>query len=152
MTLPLRKGSGIMLLNKAGQVFIAKRIDFISLAWQMPQGGIDEGESPQAAALRELEEETSIKSVELIARAKEWHTYRFPPELVSKLWGGQYSGQQQMWFLMRFLGEDDEINLQTAHPEFNDWKWTSVDDLLEVVIDFKRDLYRAVIEEFKGFI
>jgi len=152
MTLPFRKGSGIMLLKKSDKVFIAKRIDFISYAWQMPQGGINEGESPEMAALRELEEETSIKSVELVAEAKKWLTYRFPPHLVDKLWHGQYAGQQQKWFLMRFLGTDDEINIQTAHPEFSDWKWADIDDLLEVVIDFKRDIYTAVIKEFRPYL
>lgn len=149
--LPYRKGVGIMLLNEHGNVFVGKRIDTRSEAWQMPQGGIDEGEDPEATAFRELEEETGITNVTLLYQSKEWHHYDFPEHLVPKLWNGGFRGQKQKWFLMRFNGSDFDINIQTKEPEFCAWKWSSPDDLYDIIVPFKRELYAKIIAEFKSY-
>ena len=139
-----------MLLNREGKVFVGARIDNTDEAWQMPQGGIDEGEEPWQTALRELEEETGIapRLVERIAACPERMKYDLPPELRGKLWGGKYAGQDQDWFLARFLGRDSDINIRTKHPEFREWKWIEPRQLPDVIVPFKRDLYRRLLQEF----
>ena len=145
---------GIMLVNMDGKVFVGQRLDNVVEAWQMPQGGIDEGEEAKDAALRELQEETGIVSdhVKIIAKAKDEHFYDLPPELVGKLWGGKYRGQRQFWFLARFLGQDEHINIQTKHPEFREWRWTDPETLPELIVPFKRKLYRDILQEFRALI
>ena len=151
-SLPLRHGVGIIVLNSKNKVFVAKRIDNPKDFWQMPQGGIDEGEDFLKAAYRELEEETSIKSVELIKEFDDTITYLLPEHLLGIIWKGKYKGQKQKWFLMRFIGEDNEINIKTKNPEFLDWKWIEVDLLTEVVVDFKLHVYKEVKEQVKKII
>jgi putative (di)nucleoside polyphosphate hydrolase len=153
-TLPYRPGAGVMLLNREGKVFVAQRLDSTLEAWQMPQGGLDEGEDPQDGALRELEEETGIArdKVEVIARCPEPLTYDLPPDLVGKLWQGRWRGQEQHWFLARFLGTDEDVNIETEHPEFRAWKWCDPDDLPKMIVPFKRELYQAVLDAFRDRI
>jgi putative (di)nucleoside polyphosphate hydrolase len=149
-----RRGVGVMLLNRDGKVFVGRRIDNTDEAWQMPQGGIDKGEEPWSAALRELEEETGIPPhlVERISTCPETLKYDLPPELRSKLWGGKYAGQDQDWYLARFLGGDGDVNIATKHPEFCDWKWVEPDQLPELIVPFKRDLYRRLLREFSEYL
>jgi putative (di)nucleoside polyphosphate hydrolase len=144
-----RPNVGILLLNRANRAFVARRIDTPGEAWQMPQGGIDEGEEPHRAALRELEEEIGTGNAEIIAETKGWLHYDLPAEIVGRMWGGRYRGQRQKWFAMRFLGRDEEINLATGHPEFSDWRWVSPDELPALIVPFKRPLYVALVEEFR---
>jgi putative (di)nucleoside polyphosphate hydrolase len=146
-----RRGVGVMLLNANKQVWVGKRIDNPIEAWQMPQGGIDEGEEPWATALRELEEETGIPRhlVERIAECPERLRYELPEAIRPFLWGGKWRGQLQDWYLCRFLGRDSDVNIATAHPEFCDWKWVAPADLPDLIVPFKRDLYRRLIEEFR---
>jgi putative (di)nucleoside polyphosphate hydrolase len=146
-----RRGVGVMLLNGEGKVFVGARIDNTDEAWQMPQGGIDEGEhDPWLTALRELEEETGIEPhlVERLATCPERLKYDLPPELRPKLWGGKFKGQDQDWFLARFLGRDSDINIETKHPEFREWKWIEPAQLPDLIVPFKRDLYRQLLREF----
>ena len=150
--LPLRSGVGIVLLNKYNKVFVAKRIDNPNNYWQMPQGGIDSGEDFLKAAYRELEEETSIKSVKLIKELDGMITYELPDHLLGIIWKGKYRGQKQKWFLMRFNGQDKEINVNTPHPEFLDWKWIELDQLTKVVVNFKLHVYKEVSEKVKKLI
>jgi putative (di)nucleoside polyphosphate hydrolase len=150
--LPLRSGVGIVVLNKQNKVFVARRIDNPKNFWQMPQGGVDEGENFLNAAYRELEEETSIKKVELIQELEGTITYELPDHLLGIIWKGKYRGQKQKWFLMRFNGEDNEINIKTKNPEFLDWKWIEIDQLTEVVVDFKLHVYKEVKEKIKKII
>ena len=150
--LPLRSGVGIIVLNKENKVFVAKRIDNPKNFWQMPQGGVDEGEDFLTAAYRELEEETSIKKVEVIKEIDETITYELPDHLLGIIWKGKYKGQKQKWFLMRFLGSDEEINIKTNKPEFLEWKWIDVDMLTEVVVDFKFHVYKELKEKIKKII
>ena len=147
-----RRGVGVMLLNRDGKVFIGARIDNTDEAWQMPQGGLDDGEEPWACALRELEEETGIppRLVERVSECPERLKYDLPEELQGKLWGGKWKGQVQNWYLARFLGTDEDVNIATAHPEFRDWKWVEPDRLPEVIVPFKRELYRRLLREFAG--
>jgi len=146
--LPLRIGVGIILLNNENKVFVGKRIDNQKgNHWQMPQGGIDENENFLEAAKRELEEETSIKSVKIIKELNNWLTYDLPENLLGKIWKGRYRGQKQKWFIMRFLGENKEINIKTKHPEFLEWKWINSSDLTEVAVDFKINIYKKLKEE-----
>jgi putative (di)nucleoside polyphosphate hydrolase len=145
--LPLRSGVGIVVLNKENKVFVAKRIDNPKNFWQMPQGGVDEGEDFLKAAYRELEEETSIKNVELIKELDGTITYELPDRLLGLIWKGKYRGQKQKWFITRFLGEEKEINLNTKHPEFIDWKWIDPKLLPEVIVNFKKDLYLNLLKE-----
>lgn len=153
-TLPYRPAAAIMLLNADNQVFVAQRIDNLAEAWQMPQGGLDKGEDPLAGALRELEEETGIppRLVEILGKAPEELLYDLPPELVGKIWGGKYRGQAQHWFVARFLGTDDDVNLETAEPEFRAWKWADPADLVAMIVPFKRDLYARVVETFRSYL
>jgi len=150
--LPLRSGVGIVVLNKQNKVFVAKRIDNPKNFWQMPQGGVDEGENFLNAAYRELEEETSIKSVELIQELEGTITYELPNHLLGIIWKGKYRGQKQKWFLMKFIGDDNEINIKTKKPEFLEWKWIEIDQLTEVVVDFKLHVYKEVKEKVKKII
>ena len=145
-----RPGAGIMLLNREGNVWVGARIDNPADAWQMPQGGIDEGEDPWKGALRELEEETGIRPdlVEKIAEHPERLRYDLPDEWRERLWRGQWKGQMQYWFLARFLGADSDINLQTDHPEFRDWKWVEPRQLPNLIVPFKRELYRRLLDDF----
>ncbi len=146
--LPYRPCAGIMLLNKVGEVFVARRIDSRAEAWQMPQGGIDDGEPPHEAAIRELHEETGIKNVEVLRESRRWLSYDLPEHLVPRLWNGQYRGQTQKWFLLKFQGDDAEINIETKHPEFCDWKWVHHSVLPEIIVPFKRALYESLLDEF----
>ena len=150
--LPLRSGVGIVVLNKKNKVFVAKRIDNPKNFWQMPQGGVDDGEKFIEAAYRELDEETNIKSVELIKELDGTITYELPNHLLGIIWKGKYRGQKQKWFLMRFVGEDKEINIKTKNPEFLDWKWIDLNQITEVVVDFKLHVYRELKEKVKKII
>ena len=150
--LPLRSGVGIVVLNQENKVFVAKRIDNPKNFWQMPQGGVDPGEDFLEAAYRELEEETSIKSVKLIKELDGIITYELPDRLLGIIWKGKYRGQKQKWFLMRFTGEDKEINIDTHHPEFLDWKWIELDQLTKVVVDFKLNVYKEVQKKVRKLI
>ena len=150
--LPLRKGVGIVLLNKENKVFVGKRIDNPKNLWQMPQGGIDAGEEFFSAAIRELEEETGIKNVSLIKEINETLTYILPNDLLGIIWKGKYKGQKQKWYVMKFNGEDDEINLKTKHPEFLEWKWINLDNITDTVVDFKLEIYKKIKQEVKKII
>ena len=142
--LPLRSGVGIVLLNKENRVFVGKRIDNPKNSWQMPQGGVDQNENFLQAAIRELEEETSIKSVELIKELDGWFKYDLPKYLLGKLWEGKYRGQKQKWFVMKFIGKTDEINVKTKNPEFFDWKWIKPSELPDVAVEFKINIYKKI--------
>ena len=150
--LPLRSGVGIVVINKKNKIFVARRIDNPKNFWQMPQGGVDEGENFLNAAYRELEEETSMKSVELIQELEGTITYELPNHLLGIIWKGKYRGQKQKWFLMRFIGDDNEINIKTKKPEFLEWKWIEINQLTEVVVDFKLHVYKEVKEKVKKII
>ena len=150
--LPLRNGVGIVVLNKYNKVFVAKRIDNPKNFWQMPQGGVDEDEDFLKAAYRELEEETSIKNVELIKELNGMTTYELPNRLLGIIWKGKYRGQKQKWFLMKFNGKDEEINIKTENPEFLDWKWIELDQITEVVVDFKLHVYKELKKKIKKII
>ncbi|MFO1241062.1 MAG: RNA pyrophosphohydrolase [Sphingomonadaceae bacterium] len=148
--LPYRPCAGVMLINPAVQVFVGQRLDSSADAWQMPQGGIDPGESAEDAALRELGEETGIAPhlVDIVARSAGEHLYDLPPHLMGKMWGGRYRGQRQTWFLMRFRGTDDDVNIATKHQEFRAWRWVGPDQLESLIVPFKKELYRNVVAEF----
>ncbi|REC58304.1 RNA pyrophosphohydrolase [Rhodosalinus sediminis] len=150
--LPYRPCVGVMLVNAQGEVFVGQRIDNPGPAWQMPQGGIDPGESVETAALRELGEETGIAPdlVRVEAESPDWVTYDLPYELVPKIWGGRFRGQKQKWVLMRFLGTDDQVNIATEHPEFSAWRWIAPADLPGVIVPFKRQVYEEVLAQFAG--
>ena len=151
-SLPLRNGVGIVVLNKKNKVFVARRIDNPKNFWQMPQGGVDKGEDFLSAAFRELEEETSIKDVELITEIEGTTIYELPKNLLGVIWKGKYKGQRQKWFLMRYLGNDNEINIRTKKPEFLDWKWIDVDKITDVVVDFKLNVYKELKDKIKKII
>ena len=148
--LPYRPCAGIMLLNADGLVFVGQRLDSALDAWQMPQGGIDEGEDAEAAAYRELGEETGIAPhlAQVIARSAGEHLYDLPPHMIGKMWKGKYRGQRQIWFLMRFLGSDADIDIATDAQEFRAWRWAERDSLVDLIVPFKRELYTNVIAEF----
>ena len=150
--LPLRCGVGIVVLNEKNQIFVAKRIDNPKNYWQMPQGGIDEGEDFYQAALRELEEETSIKSVKLMKEIKKFTTYHLPDHLMGIIWKGRYKGQKQKWFIVKFNGDENEININTKSPEFLDWKWINIENLTDEVVKFKLHMYKKIKEEIKKVI
>ncbi len=147
--LPYRPCVGLMVLNARGEVFVAQRNDMRGEAWQMPQGGIDKGEAPRDAALRELEEEIGTADAEILAESSDWLSYELPKELVGKVWKGRYQGQRQKWFVLRLRGGDETINIETEHPEFSAWRWVNVSQLVDLAVPFKRDLYQKVVEEFR---
>ena len=146
--LPYRPCVGIMLIDRGGRVFVARRINTPGEAWQMPQGGIDEGESPRRAALRELHEEVGTDKAEVLAESRNWWRYDLPAELVPRRWGGRYRGQEQKWFALRFLGTDADIDIATETPEFRVWRWAEMAELADIVVPFKRHIYRETIAEF----
>ena len=156
--LPYRPCAGIMLANREGQVFVGQRLDAADSlypdAWQMPQGGIDKGEEAEAAALRELREETGVVEdhVQVIGRTREEYLYDLPDELLGKVWKGKYRGQKQLWFVLRFKGPESAINIDTDHPEFAQWKWTDSAGLVSDIVSFKRDIYQALVTEFSGHL
>ncbi|GEO81699.1 RNA pyrophosphohydrolase [Pararhodospirillum oryzae] len=146
-----RRGVGIMLINAAGLVFVAQRIDVAAEAWQMPQGGLEPGEEPLAGALRELEEEIGTARAEVLGETAGWLTYDLPQPLQGGLWRGRYRGQTQKWFALRFTGQDQDINLATEHPEFREWRWVPVETLVARIVPFKRALYEAVVAELGSY-
>tara|TARA_B100002019_G_C21224826_1_gene576797 strand:- start:474 stop:977 length:504 start_codon:yes stop_codon:yes gene_type:complete len=150
--LPLRTGVGIVVLNNENKVFVAKRIDNPKNFWQMPQGGVDEGESFLEAAYRELEEETGIKEVKLIKEIDEILSYELPSHLLGVIWKGKYKGQKQKWFVMKYLGNDRDINIKTNSPEFLEWKWIDLNKITDVVVDFKLHIYKQLKEKVKKII
>jgi len=149
--LPYRPNVGIMLINPQGFVFAAQRLDSAVPAWQMPQGGIDEGEDPRRAALRELQEEIGVPPalVQVVAETPGWLTYDLPHDIVPRMWKGRYRGQKQKWYLMRFLGQDAQIDIEQDHPEFSEWRWIDANSMIEAIVPFKRDIYRQVVEAFR---
>lgn len=149
-----RSGVGIVLINADGKIFVGKRIDNNSDAWQMPQGGIDAGEDEDLAMLRELGEETGIpaSAIEIIRKSRGHFYYNLPYKLQKKFWGGKYLGQKQRWYLARFVGEESQINIRTETPEFSDWKWISKEEILDAIVRFKRNLYEDIIKEFRDFL
>ena len=150
--LPLRSGVGIVVLNKKNQVFLAKRIDNPKKFWQMPQGGVDKNENFYKAAIRELEEETSIRTVSLVKEIEGLTTYLLPKHLLGIIWKGKYKGQKQKWFIVRFNGEEKEINIKTKQPEFLDWKWVNIDNLTDEVVEFKMHVYKQIQQELYKII
>lgn len=152
--LPYRRNVGVMLVNARGRVFTGQRRDRFEEAWQMPQGGIDPGESPHEAALRELQEETGVTRdlVETLAETETWLPYDLPADLVPQIWNGRFRGQEQKWFLMRYRGRDDQIDIATDHPEFSAWRWMDPDQVLAHIVDFKRGVYARVLEEFAPYL
>lgn len=149
---PYRPCVGIMLLNAQNQVFVGQRIDQQVEAWQMPQGGIDEGEEPDVAAFRELEEEVGTANARILAESRGWLNYDLPRDLADKVWKGRFRGQAQKWFALRFLGDDADINIDTEHPEFKSWRWAPMLDLPRLIVPFKRDNYEKVVAEFRHLI
>jgi putative (di)nucleoside polyphosphate hydrolase len=147
-SLPYRPCVGVMLFNREGRVFVARRIDMVSEAWQMPQGGIDPGEDPAEAAFRELGEEIGTRAAEIMAATEDWLDYDLPVDLIGKLWKGRYRGQRQKWFAMRFLGADGDIDIETEKPEFCEWKWVEPPELPGLIVPFKRDLYAELVRRF----
>ena len=147
--LPLRLGVGIVLLNSDNKVFVGKRIDNPVNFWQLPQGGVDKNEDLLCAANRELKEETSIENVKLIKEIDDWLTYELPKNLLGKIWKGKYRGQKQKWFIMKYLGNDSEININTKNPEFLDWKWVNSSELPKIIVNFKKKMYLKIYEELK---
>jgi putative (di)nucleoside polyphosphate hydrolase len=152
ITLPYRPGVGMMIVNSDNMVFVGRRIDTKIEAWQMPQGGIDLGETPSSAALREMAEEIGSDKGYIIAESKYWYSYDLPKFLIPKLWNGSFRGQKQKWFLIKFTGTDEDININTSNAEFNKWQWVDFRELLDIIIPFKRKLYQSVIEEFELII
>ena len=150
--LPLRIGVGIIVLNSNNKVFVGKRKDNPIDKWQMPQGGVDPGETFLEAMKRELKEETSIKKIEVLKELDYWLEYELPKNLVGIIWKGKYRGQKQKWFIVRFLGSDNEINLNTKKPEFIEWKWLEINELPNVIVDFKKNVYKKLVEELDKFI
>lgn len=152
--LPYRRNVGVMLINSKGHAFVGQRRDSDVPAWQMPQGGIDDGETPRAAALRELQEETGVAAslVTVEAETEGWLAYDLPHDIVPKIWKGRFRGQEQKWFLLRFHGTDDQINIATEHPEFSQWRWLAPRDVLDQIVPFKRDVYARVLDAFASHL
>ncbi len=150
-SLPYRPCVGVMLIDQRGLIFAGQRIDSASAAWQMPQGGIDDGEKPRDAALRELAEETGVTAnlVQFIAKTDDWVTYDLPPDLLGRVWGGKFRGQRQKWFLYRYIGRDDQVSIDRAHPEFSSWRWISADEMITSIVPFKRAVYETVVAAFR---
>tara|TARA_B100000941_G_scaffold273367_1_gene233584 strand:- start:882 stop:1352 length:471 start_codon:yes stop_codon:yes gene_type:complete len=149
--LPMRLGVGAVVLNEKNNVFVGKRIDNPINKWQMPQGGVDNGENLEQAMRRELEEETSIKNIKILKEIDKWFEYELPSNLLGKIWKGKFRGQKQKWFIIRFLGNEKEINLKTRNPEFNQWKWIKIEDLPNVIVDFKKEVYKNLTIEIKNY-
>ena len=153
VTLPYRLCVGMMILNpERNKILVGRRVDTKSNAWQMPQGGINLGETPSRAAIREMKEEVGTDNAAIVAESRSWYSYDVPKVLIPRLWNGSYRGQKQKWFLLHFLGSDDEINIHTLNPEFAEWQWMSKENLIESVIPFKQKLYKAVLREFYNFL
>ena len=150
--LPLRLGVGIIVLNKENKVFVGKRRDNPINKWQMPQGGVNRGENLVNAMKRELKEETSIRSIKILKELEGWTEYELPDYLLGKIWRGKYRGQKQKWFIVRFLGRDEEINLKTTHPEFIEWQWLDIENLPSVIVHFKKKVYEKLLPVIKSFI
>ena len=150
--LPLRIGVGAIVLNSENKIFVGKRADNPIDKWQMPQGGVDKGENFISAMKRELKEETSIQNIKILKQIDQWFEYELPKNLLGIIWKGKFRGQKQKWFVVRFIGNESEINLKTKHPEFIEWKWIEVDDLTKVIVDFKKDVYKKLVVELKKFI
>ena len=150
--LPLRLGVGIIVLNKENKVFVGKRRDNPTNKWQMPQGGVDHGENLINAMKRELKEETSIRSIEILKELEGWTEYELPDYLLGKIWRGKYRGQKQKWFIVKFLGKDEEINLKTTHPEFIEWQWLDIENLPSVIVHFKKKVYEKLLPVIRSFI
>ena len=150
--LPLRLGVGIIVLNKENKVFVGKRKDNPTNKWQMPQGGVDRGENLINAMKRELKEETSIRSIEILKELEGWTEYELPDYLLGKIWRGKYRGQKQKWFIVKFLGKDEEINLKTTHPEFIEWQWLDIENLPSVIVHFKKKVYEKLLPVIRSFI
>lgn len=152
--LPYRRNVGVMLMNADGQVFVGQRLDNPGPAWQMPQGGIDKGETPRDAALRELEEETGVPAhlVEIMAETENWLPYDLPHDLVPRIWKGRYKGQEQKWFLLHFSGSSEDVNIDTDHPEFSRWRWMAPTELVDNIVPFKRDVYARVLDAFAEYL
>lgn len=150
--LPYRPGVGMMILNDKLEVFVGKRIDTKTEAWQMPQGGIDDGENPSESVLREMREEIGTDKAEIISETKQWYHYDLPFYLIGKLWNGRYRGQRQKWYLLKYFGNDQDINIESEHPEFSIWKWVKIEELPQIIVPFKKNLYISVMEEFRDII
>ena len=150
--LPMRQGIGVIILNEKNKVFVGKRKDNPIDKWQMPQGGIDENETPEIAMMRELAEETSIKTIEILKEINGWLEYELPPNLLGKIWKGRFRGQKQKWFIVRFLGDENEINLKTKYPEFIEWKWVNYEILPNIIVNFKKKVYEKLKIEIRRFI
>ena len=150
--LPLRTGVGVIVLNETNKVFVGKRKDNPINKWQMPQGGVNEGENFISAMKRELKEETSIQNIKILKQIDQWFEYELPKNLLGIIWKGKFRGQKQKWFIIRFIGNESEINLKTKHPEFIEWKWIEVDDLTKLIVDFKKGVYKKLVVELKKFI
>ena len=153
-SLPYRPCVGVVLINAEGLIFAGQRLDNADPAWPMPQGGIDDGEMPRAAALRELWEETGVTAdlVEFVAKTHHWVTYDLPPDLLGKVWGGKFRGQRQKWFLFRFLGSDAQVNIASEHPEFSKWRWIGADEMVASIVPFKRKVYDEVVAAFRAYL
>ena len=150
--LPLRIGVGVIVLNDENKIFVGKRKDNPVDKWQMPQGGVDKNESFLTAMKRELGEETSIKNIKILKELDGWFEYELPQNLLGIIWKGKYRGQKQKWFITKFTGQESEINLETEHPEFIEWKWVEMDELPKIIVDFKKDVYEKLLLELKKFI
>ena len=151
-TLPLRVGVGVIILNNKNKIFVGKRADNPVDKWQMPQGGVNKGENLITAMKRELMEETSIQNIKILKIIDKWFEYELPKNLLGIIWKGKFRGQKQKWFIVRFIGNENEINLKTKHPEFMEWKWIEIDELTNVIVDFKKDVYKKLVIELKKFI